>query len=599
MIKGNYFFGPGRAGLLAALVLAAAVPVTYWPILNNGFVWDDLLYITTNKHVTGGITRENLLWAFTSFQAANWHPLTWISHMLDIEMFGLEPWGPHLVNLLLHGANSVILFVLLQRMTGAVWKSFLVAALFAVHPLHVESVAWAAERKDLLSTFLAFLAIGAQLRYVRRPGRLRSLAVILLFAGGLAAKPMLVTFPFLLLLLEFWPLGRLTPAAWRRAALEKVPLLLLSAASSVVTFAAQAQVGAVSSYEPAARLSNALVSYSRYLAKAVAPFSLAVFYPHPENAWPLWQTLGSALLLALATVLALLQQRRRPYLACGWLWYLGTLVPVIGLVQVGQQALADRYTYVPLTGVFIMVAWSAGELVQWRPRWRASLIATTAAALVALAVASSVLTASWKDTVSLFTRAAEMAPGNWMAHYNLGFHYQENGQPEEAVKHYRAAIAARGDYENALNNLGVLVAARGDSLEAMAYYQAAIKVSPGYAKAYNNLGAELVKHRRLPEAEGYFRQAIRLEPETFKPHQNLADVLARQGRWTDAAAEYSAALALQQDSAAARNGLGVCFASQGRYGEALAQFQEALRLEPGHPDALQNRAKVLGLSGRR
>jgi len=589
----------GRAGVLLALLLMVAVAGTFRPILDNGYVWDDKQYIQNNRHVTGGVTGENLRWAFTSFEAGNWHPLTWVSHMLDAEVFGPGPRGPHLVNLLLHGANSVLLLALLLRMTGALWRSFLVAALFAVHPLHVESVAWAAERKDLLSACLGLLAICAYLRHASRPGRLQALAVLLLFAAGLAAKPMLVTLPCLLLLLDFWPLGRLTACAWRRALLEKVPLLLLVAASCAVTIAAQASAGALSSYDLAARVSNALVSYARYLVDAVAPCSLAAFYPHPERSWPLWQTLGAGLLLALGTLFVLVQHRRRPFLATGWFWYLGTLVPVIGLLQVGQQARADRYTYLPLTGVFLMVAWGAGELALRRPRWRAPLIVAAAAALIAFSVASSVLATSWKDTVSLFSRAARKAPGNWMAHYNLGVHYQESGQPDAAIEHYRAAIAARGDYDKALNNLGVLVAARGDSAAAMAYYRTAIEASPGYAEAYHNLGAELVKQLRPAEAEIQFRQALRLEPASLETHLNLAALLARQRRWVEAAAEYAAALQIGRDSAVARNGLGVCLAGQARFEEALVQFREALRIDPGNADAQKNSARALALLGRR
>ena len=591
--------GFDRAAVVLAFLLAALVAATCRPVLDNGFVWDDRQYIQQNRHVTGGVSLENLRWALTSFEAANWHPLTWFSHMLDAEVFGPGPRGPHLVNLLLHGANSILLLGLLSSMTGTLWRSWLVAALFAVHPLHVESVAWAAERKDLLSTLLGLLAVGAYLRHLRRPGRLGALTVALLFAAALAAKPMLVTLPALLLLLDFWPLGRLDRGIWRSVALEKVPLLLLAGFSSAVTIAAQATAGSVSAYDLAARVSNALVSYVRYLADAVAPFTLAVFYPHPGNAWPLWRTLSAGLLLALATAVVLAQRGRRPYLATGWFWYLGTLVPVIGLLQVGQQARADRYTYLPLTGVFLMAAWGAGELAERRPRWLRPLIAAAAVALCSFSAVSADLTVSWKDEVSLFTRAARNAPGNWMAHYNLGVHFQERGQAEAAIAHYLEAVAIRPDYDKALNNLGVLVAARGDSAAALAYYRRAIAASPGSAAAHYNLGAALAKEQRLAEAEQQYREAAALDPASAEARLGLAALLARERRWVEAAAEYAAALRLGGESAIARNGLGASLAGQGRYEEALVQFGEALRIDPGNADALQNRARAAALAGRR
>lgn len=582
--------GPGLRPLAA--VLAAWVAAVFLPSLLNGFVWDDTQYVLGNPRVLGGLTWGGVRWALTSLELANWHPLTWVSHMADVELFGARAWGPHLVNLLLHAANAVLLFVFLARLTGAPWRSLLVALLFGVHPLHVESVAWIAERKDLLSTFLGFAALGAYLRAVRRPGRLRSVTVLLLFGIGLAAKPMLVTLPCVMLLLDAWPLGRLTRSSWRRPLLEKLPLLALSAAVSAVTVVAQRSAGAVSDYPLDARISNALVGAVRYLAKTAAPFDLAAFYPHAGVALPRGQVLGSLLLLVLVTALAAAAYRRRPWLAIGWLWFVGTLVPVSGLVQVGQQAIADRYTYVPLVGVFIMVIWSVGGLPAGRPRRQAAALVLGAALAVALSAASWVQVGYWRDTVSLFTHAVDVTSGNWLAEFNLGSHYQARGETGLAAAHYRAAVRARPDYEKALNNLGTIAAAAGRPAEAIGYFQAALAAHPGFEESLLNLGVELMKLGRLPEAEIRFLEALRRNPEFYEAREQLAEMLLRQRRWSEAEAQFREVLRRHPESARARNWLGVTLASQGRFDEASAVFEQILRSDPGDPDARANLARA-------
>ncbi len=495
--------------------------MVFLPTLRNGFVWDDAQYILENPHVAGGLTPSSFRWALTTFEAGNWHPLTWVSHMLDVELFGLEPWGPHLVNVLIHLGCTSLLFLLFLRLTGAVWRSFVVAALFAVHPLHVESVAWIAERKDLLSTLPGLLAALAYCRYVRRPGLLRYLAVVLLFVAGLTAKQMLVTLPCLLLLLDFWPLGRIGLSTWRRPVLEKLPLLLPALAFSIVAIRAQASAGAVIAYPLAARLSNALVSYCRYLQKTVAPFHLSVFYPHPQQAYAPGLTLGALLVLAIVTLLAIRSRRPRPWLAVGWLWYLGTLVPVIGLVQVGEQAMADRYSYVPLVGLFVLTVWGVAELARNRRNVERQLAVIASVALAALAATSLVQVGHWRNNITLFTHALQVDPADWMAQFQLGLLAHQQGRDIEAIEHYQQAIRAHSGYSEALCNLGMIFAGQGRQQQAVSLFQAAIQAKPDNMEAYNNLGGALVKQGRYREAESCFRQALRLKPEAPEPRRNL------------------------------------------------------------------------------
>ena len=517
--------GRSRSPTIHLIVLAAAVLIVFLPTLRNGFVWDDTQYILENPQVSGGLTLANLRWALTSFAAGNWHPLTWISHLLDVELFGLEPWGPHLVNVLLHLGNTFLLFFLFLRLTGRAGRSFVVAALFAVHPLHVESVAWIAERKDLLSTLFGLLATLAYCRYVHRPGVRRYLGVGLLFAAGLAAKQMLVTLPCLLLLLDFWPLGRIGIRSWRRPVLEKLPLLVLATFFSGVAIRAQASAGAISSYPLAARLANALVSYCRYIQKTIAPIHLSVFYPHPQQAVNLGLTLGAVLVLAGVTLLALRNRRHRPWLAVGWFWFLGTLVPVIGLVQVGEQAMADRYSYVPIVGLFVLAVWGVLDLAGNRESLKPRLASVAAAVLAAMAVTSLVQVGHWRNEVTLFSHAVQVEPADWTAHFQLGLQAQQVGRDAEAIEHYQQAIRVRSGFSEALCNLGMIYARQGRPTLAVPLYRAAIQANPDSMEAYNNLGGTLVELGQYQEAESCLRQALRLKPDAAEPRRNLDRLL--------------------------------------------------------------------------
>ncbi len=427
------------------LILITAVLLVYWQVGDHEFInYDDNVYITDNAQVQKGLTSKGIIWAFTTSHTGNWHPLTWISHMLDCELYGLNPRGHHLTNVLLHMANAILLFVVLRWMTGAIWRSGLVAALFALHPLHVESVAWAAERKDVLSTFFWLLTMVAYVHYVNRPGGKRYLLVLVTFFLGLMAKPMLVTLPFVLLLLDYWPLNRFKPRAVTgsvedqslgfqssgddklpilKAVMEKTPLFLMSLFSCVVTVMAQQEAGAISTLEIVPfklRIANGLVSFVAYMGKMIWPQDLAVFYPHPISDLQIWKPVAAGLFLLIVSTVALWVAQRCRYVLVGWLWYLGTLVPVIGLVQVGEQAMADRYTYVPLIGLFIVVVWGFADLVKgWRSRrWVVSVSA--AVMVLALMAGSWLQVAHWKSSVKLFKHALDATSNNYVAHYNLG-----------------------------------------------------------------------------------------------------------------------------------------------------------------------------------
>ena len=486
--------------LLIGLALIAAVLVVYWRAPENDFLdyHDDGLYVTNNPHVTNGLGIDGIVWAFTSSYACNWHPLTWISHQTDFELYGLDPRGHHWTNLLFHMANTILLFLLLAWLTGAVWRGAFVAALFAVHPLHVESAAWIAERKDVLSTFFWLLTLWAYAGYARRPSFERYLVVALGFALGLLSKPMAIMLPFTLLLLDYWPLGRLGQAAgergirvqtWPKLVLEKAPLFAMSVASGAITCVVQQKGGAVGSlmnFPISVRLANAVVAYVGYIGKMFWPSRLVALYPHPENALPEWRVALSAVLLAGLTALAIRFARRAPYLAFGWLWYLVTLVPVIGLVQVGNQAMADRYTYVPLIGLFILVAWGIPDLLPgrsippkerrkraeppavrlWRTIRTMILAVVAAMAILALMVVARKQVGFWKDSATVFRHSIAVIKNNYLAEHELGACLVKSGELDEGVKHFAEAVRIKPDWGIAHTNLAISLCWQGRYAEA-------------------------------------------------------------------------------------------------------------------------------------
>ncbi|MGB7921656.1 MAG: tetratricopeptide repeat protein [Pyrinomonadaceae bacterium] len=493
-----------KSRLLLASLLVVVTLAAYEPVRSYEFVdYDDDRYVTTNARIQQGLSWNNAAWALTATEVANWHPLTWLSHMMDCQLYGLNPAGHHLTNLLLHLANVIILFLLLQRMTGATWRSWLVAALFAAHPLNIESVAWIAERKNVLSTLFWLLTMWAYMLYARRPGWKPYLLVLGMFVMGLMSKPMLVTLPCVLLLLDYWPLERLTRHTVVRLLLEKAPLFLLAAASSAITIKAQRMDGALGArtLSLSARLSNALVSYVGYIVKMFWPDRLAVLYPHPGESIPGWRVMGAALALVCVTVLVLRVGRKFPYLPVGWLWYLGTLVPVIGLVQVGQQAMADRYAYVPLIGLFIIIAWGVEDLSRRLPSRRYWLAGAAVALLIALTFATRWQLRYWQNSITLFERALDVTANNEIAHNNLGAVLVRKGRLDEGLAHFYEAVRLYPEYGTARDNIAITLSQKADIIardesrwqEAVEMYRQALEWNADRAEARRSLEALLEK----------------------------------------------------------------------------------------------------------
>jgi tetratricopeptide (TPR) repeat protein len=548
----------GRATWIC-VALAVITVAVYAPVRGHEFVsFDDEAYVRANPHIAGGLTWEAVRWAFTSGYAANWHPLTWISHALDVSLFGMNAGAHHVVNLVLHVANTLLLFDVLRRATGALGRSAFVAALFAVHPLHVESVAWVAERKDVLSTLFWMLTLEAYVAWTRAPNARRYALVLLAFAAGLMSKPMLVTLPFALLLLDVWPLRRMTDAASaKRLVVEKIPLFLLAAASSVVTFLVQRAEGAVAGFEAnpvGDRVANALISYVIYARNMFWPARLAAIYVQ-ERPLPTWKGVAAAALLALVTILAVRGARRRPWFVVGWLWFLGTLVPVVGLVQVGMQSMADRYTYVPLVGLFVVVAWVATELADWERRRGAALPAAAVLATLACAVVARRQVETWKDSETLWRHAVDVEPDNAAAHNYLGDHLCWLGRWDEAVAEFREFVRISPDSAEARNNLGYALMKRGDFGAAEAALREALQRDSAFADAHENLGFTLRSQGRLDDAVVELNEALRLRPGFAAAHRDLAGVYAEQGRVGDAVREFETALRLDPDDQGARDGL--------------------------------------------
>ena len=598
-----------RKPLVAALLVAVTL-AAYSPLLDNAFVnYDDDLYITNSHHVRSGLEAEGVAWAFTTFQGANWFPLTRLSWMLDAELFGMSPRGFHLTNLLLHAANAVLVFLVFARMTGAVGASAFVAAVFAVHPLHVESVAWAAARKDVLSGFFALLALLAYARYASapRPGGAYA-AVIAALVLGLMAKPILVTLPFLMLLLDEWPLARLrspeSPSTWergrvRRALAEKLPLFALVVAASAVTTVAQHSGGTVQSlevYPLDVRVENALVAGVRYVAKALWPSGLAVFYPHPGRALPVAQVAGATLLLAAVSVGVLGALRRRPYLGVGWLWFAVGLLPVIGLVQVGQAAMADRYTYLPLIGLALMAAWGAREAAaRRRARQRAAAV-LGAAVVVALALVTAQQVRTWRSSVTLLEHALRVTELNHVAHTNLGLALAGDDRLDEAAAHLLAAIRITPSAPIANGLLAEVRVQQGRFGDARRRYGAALRSEPEKVRWLAGLANVLLQLEQFDRAESKFRAALAIEPSAAGLHAGLGLVLLQRGEDEAAIASFEEALRLEPGRAPAHGQLGRALQRAGRDAEAVAAYRNALRLGAREPVFLNNLAWLLATS---
>jgi tetratricopeptide (TPR) repeat protein len=594
-----------RPAFLVCLLLAVSTLTVYAQVSGFAFLnYDDDAYVTDNAFVQRGLTLEGIRWAFTALHEATWQPLVWLSFMLGCELYGLHAGLHHLTNLLLHLINVLLVFATVRRMTGALWASGFVAALVGVHPLHVESVAWITERKDVLCLLFWLLSLWSYAGYVRRPGIGRYLAVLVFYLLGLMSKPMLVTLPCVLLLLDWWPSGRLK--AGRRLIWEKIPLFACAAASCLLTYYAQAHGGAVApleAYGLDVRIANALVAYVKYMLKMLLPFNLAVLYPHP-GAVPLWQAAGAGLLLLGLSAVLLRAARRYAYLGVGWLWYLGTLVPVIGIVQIGAHAMADRFAYIPLIGLYIIIAWGIPDLfAAWRHR-TVGLSALAAAALTACMLLAWHQTSYWKNSITLFEHALQVTPLNAIAHNGIGCALTDQGREEEAIRHYRAALAVNPAYEIAHNNLANALERQHKTAEAAFHYTEALRIDPGYAQAHNNLGTLLAKQGRLAEAVTHFSTALRINPEYVNARYNLGMALARQGDNARALQELAAAMRQKPDMpglaaeyAKVHNDLGVDLSRQGKTAQAISHFESSLKLQPDNARVHYNLSLTLAEQG--
>ena len=610
-----------RSDLLILLGLAVVTFGIYAQVIGHRFITlDDLSYIEGNPMVNRGVTLRGLAWAFTTFHEANWHPLTWIAHMIDSQLFGMIAGGHLLVNALIHAANTLLLFWLLLRTTHARWSSALVAALFALHPLHVESVAWASERKDTLSTFFGLLSLIAYTRYAETPSIRRYAWTAITLTLGLMAKPMLVTWPFLMLLLDYWPLGRMRTlqsdvrgqklvgaidlnrpggsgepplpqnpwggGGWsvlRSLIIEKLPLFVLVTASAVVTSIAQSHGGAVRTFEEASlalRLSNALVSYAKYVVRAFWPNDLAFYYPSSGPGIPAWQIIGAALLLIGITAFCVFERKIRPYLIVGWLWFLGTLVPVIGLVQVGGQTMADRYFYIPSIGLFIAIVFGLADIAERRrvAPWLTAAIANVV--VLVLATLTNAQIHRWNDSVTLLEHTLAVTPPKAAIENHLGLALYRSGQLDEAAAHFEKALQLAPDDHISLYYMGVCRFYQGRVPEAIEYARAAIRLQPDAAKAHDLLGMALAMQNQNEPALDEARRAAELAPEDTDIRNDLGLALARLGRVPEAVGEFHEALRLYPKNASAHSNLGLLLLASGKPQESIPQFEAALQLNP-------------------
>jgi Tfp pilus assembly protein PilF len=582
--------------LFICILVSAAILVVYWPVQHYDLIsLDDIDYITENPYVKAGLTWDSFSWAMKDIHTGYWHPLTWFSHMLDYQLFRSRVGGHHWTNVIFHIANSILLYVVLKRMSGSVWKSALVAALFAVHPLNVESVAWVSERKTVLCTFFWFLGMWSYAYYVERPTPYRYCLILMTFSLGLMSKPMIVTFPFTLLLLDYWPMGRLT--SWKmfsRLLFEKIPLFILAAIVGIATFLSSFHGDVTISIDKLPlvdRMANAVVSYAKYLGKMFWPENLAVFYPYSRE-FGSFQIIGSVLLLSVISCLAIFLAHKYRYALMGWLWYLGTLVPVIGLIQVGKQAMADRYAYIPMIGLFIIIAWGIPDLLRGWPRRKIIFVISSVAVISGLMICTVLQVRYWQNGVTLFEHALRATDMNSRAHYNLGIALTDMGKFKEAVYHFAYAMRLEPEYAGPYGYMGIALAMQGKTDEAVVYYQEALRMKQDDETTHNNLGVALAGKGKFDEAIVHFQQALRIRPDYTHANRNMAGALARLGKQEEAISYYEKALKLDRENAVTHNNLGLALADVGRDQEAIGHFQEALKINPYYEDAINNLRSV-------
>ena len=588
--------------LIICLCLILAVWIVFGPTLGYEFVnYDDPAYVYENPIVQEGLSWEGIRWGFTYGSIGHWHPLTWFSHMLDCQLYDLQAGGHHLTNLVLHGAAAVLLFLVLRRMTGFLWRSAFVAAMFAIHPLRVESVAWVAERKDVLSAFFFMLTLGAYVRYVRNPPSMLRYGIVLLSCAlGLLSKNMLVTIPFILLLLDYWPLGRFssfTPQVLIRLVAEKIPLLVLTIGSCAVTLLVPETLTAAK-LPLGLRMENAAMSYVTYLWQMIYPSGLACYYPNPVSYLPFWQVAGAlALLLAISWAVWAVR-KTHPCLIVGWLWYLGMMIPVIGIVQISNYAHADRYTYLPQIGLYLIIAWVVTDLVAgWRYA-RFLLGSLAAAVIVALMFCAHTQVSYWKNSTTLWEHTLAVSGNTDVAHNNLGMALFREGQFDEAMARYQQALKINPDYYSAHDNLGVALVKRGQLDEAMAQFLQALKINREDALAHNNLGMALVQKGQLDAAIVQYQQALKFNPDFDLARLNLGIALAKMGRLDEAITQYQHILKMDPNNDVARFNLGNAFFQKDKVDEAIAAYQQSLKINPDSDLAHLNLGIALAKKGR-
>ena len=605
--------------LLISICFVAAIIAVYWPVYNYNFVkYDDDTYVTNNTNIQSGLNWKSICWAFTTGYASNWHPVTWLSHILDYQLFGSWAGGHHLTNILFHILNTIVLFYVLMRMTGAIWPSAFVAAVFALHPLHVESVAWVAERKDLLSTFFWLLTMWAYILYVKKLKFKWYLTAFLMFVLGLMSKPMLVTIPFVLLLLDYWPLGRKFSY---KLVVEKTPFFICSIASCTVTYLIQksgAAITNIKTFGVQARISNIILSYATYIGKMIWPGRLAVLYLYPVDGLSLIKVGISGLVLLLISIYFIYAARHHRFLTTGWLWYLGTLVPVIGLVQVGAQAMADRYTYITLTGLFIIIAWGAKELAAKRHSLVLSLLVVV---LAAWALTASRQLKYWKNSLTLFEHTTQITENNFIilnnyiaclneagrfdeaieqfsrllkmkpdspgVHNDFGFALLNAGRVPQAAEHFQLALKYKPDFPQAYYNFANALKKQGRFEEAVSCYKRALKLKPDYIDAYINLTSAFISLKKFDEAAESCNKVLEFDPCNVFAHGHLSMVLANTGKIDEAIKEVRFVLNFRPNDAQMHRNLGLFLESKGQIGEAIKSYRTALQIDPDNENLRQ------------
>ena len=620
-MKGSVFMDHSKlrfnSKFVVCFFLVVITLVAYLQLPTHDFLnLDDSGYITQNMHVKEGVTWKNFAWAFSFTNFAYWHPLTWLSHMLDFQLFGMNASMHHLMNLFFHIANSLLLFLVFNRMTGSLWKSAFIAALFAIHPLNVESVAWASERKNVLSTFFWMLTMLAYVRYTEQPNFYRYLLILFVFVLGLMSKPMLVTLPFVLLILDYWPLNRFTlfqpndnEHGFRQSidsgsrltqdlhlVLEKIPFLFLSAVSIYLSSLSVQRFGAIistASVPMKLRITNALISYIAYIKKMVWPYNLAVYYPYPKTI-PLWEIAGAGLFMACVTFFTFRRAKEKPYFAIGWLWYIGTLFPVIGLAQAGLwPSIADRFAYVPLIGVFIIISWGVPDLIS-RWRYKKLIIASVAIAIISIfTVTTHVQNMYWANNITLFKHALDVTNDNDIAHQKLGEALASQGKTNEAVRQYFEALRINPKLSAAHLNLGVCLREEGKLDEAIEHFSNVLQTNPNSAGAYYEIGVALEKMDKFDAAVRYFSKALRIKPNNAIAHNYLGIVLARQKKENEAIFHFYEALRIDPNYADANFNLGIIFADQKNIKQAIRRYKRALYINPNMTQALYNLSWIL------